>query len=183
MAIAHKVQDYMTEHGVRYDIVMHPHSHNSMETAEVAHVPGHHLAKAVILEDEDGFVMVVLPSTCHVRLGVLSRELNRRLRLAHESQLPELFADCEAGAIPPVGLAYGLPTFIDEHLTDTPEVYFEAGDHEQLIRMDRDQFKVLMEHVGRARFARACPIARRRPTIARSPASVVALRSPLSPLR
>jgi Ala-tRNA(Pro) deacylase len=155
MAIAHKVQDYMTEHGVRYDIVTHPHSHNSMETAELAHVPGHRLAKSVILEDEDGFVMAVLPSTCHVRLGVLSRELNRRLHLAQESQLQFLFADCELGAIPPVGLAYGLPTVIDERLADMPEIYFEAGDHEQLVRIDRDQFAVLMEHVGHARFARA----------------------------
>ena len=155
MAIAHKVQDYMTEHGVRYDIVTHPHSHNSMETAEVAHIPGHRLAKSVILEDEDGFVMAVLPSSCHVRLGVLSRELNRRLRLATEAQLPKLFADCEVGAIPPLGLAYGIPTFLDERLADVPEIYFESGDHEQLIHMDRDQFAVLMENVGHARFAHA----------------------------
>jgi Ala-tRNA(Pro) deacylase len=145
----------MGAHGVAYEVVAHPHSHSSMETAELAHVPGHRLAKSVVLEDEDGFVMAVLPSTCHVRLGVLSRELNRRLRLATESQLQTLFADCETGAIPPVGLAYGIPTIVDERLTQLPEVYFEAGDHEQLIRMKADQFARLMEHVGHARFAHA----------------------------
>jgi Ala-tRNA(Pro) deacylase len=155
MTIAHKVQEYMGAHGVAYEVVAHPHSHSSMETAELAHVPGHRLAKSVVLEDEDGFVMAVLPSTCHVRLGVLSRELNRRLRLATESQLQTLFADCETGAIPPVGLAYGIPTIVDERLTQLPEVYFEAGDHEQLIRMKADQFARLMEHVGHARFAHA----------------------------
>ena len=155
MTIAQKVQDLMGTLGVAYDVVAHPHSHSSMETAELAHVPGHRLAKSVVLEDEDGFVMAVLPSTCHVRLGVLSRELNRRLRLATESQLQTLFADCETGAVPPVGLAYGIPTIVDERLTELPEVYFEAGDHEQLIRMKADQFARLMEHVGHARFAHA----------------------------
>ena len=119
----------------------------------MAHVPGHQLAKSVVLEDDEGFVMAVLPSTCHVRLGVLSRELNRPLRLATEAQLRDLFADCETGAIPPVGLAYGIPTIVDERLAQVPQVYFEAGDHEQLIRMDREQFTALMEHVGHARFA------------------------------
>lgn len=153
MAIASKVQDYLAARAVAYDVVTHPHSHSSMETAEVAHVPGHQLAKSVVLEDDEGFVMAVLPSTCHVRLGVLSRELNRPLRLATEAQLRDLFADCETGAIPPVGLAYGIPTIVDERLAQVPQVYFEAGDHEQLIRMDREQFTVLMEHVGHARFA------------------------------
>jgi Ala-tRNA(Pro) deacylase len=83
----------------------------------------------------------------------LSRELNRKLRLATEKELPTLFGDCELGAIPPVGLAYGMTTVIDDSLTDQPEIYFEAGDHEKLIRMNREDFMALMGHAGHARFA------------------------------
>ena len=153
MATASTVMRYMAQHGVRYDVVAHPHSRSSMETAELAHVPGDRLAKSVVLEDEDGYVMAVLPSTYHVRLGKLGRELNRSLRLATEKELTTLFADCEMGAVPPVGLAYGMSTIVDDSLTDQPEIYFEAGDHEQLIRLDRDAFTALMEHAGHARFA------------------------------
>jgi Ala-tRNA(Pro) deacylase len=153
MAIAHTVESYITQRGVRYDVISHAHSHNSAETAQLAHVPGDRLAKSVILEDDDGFVMAVLPSTCHIRLGRLSRDLNRRLRLATEKELPDLFADCELGAIPPVGLAYGMSTIVDDGIADQPEIYFEAGDHEQLIRMNREDFGTLMDHAGRARFA------------------------------
>jgi Ala-tRNA(Pro) deacylase len=124
-----------------------------METAELAHVPGDRLAKSVVLEDEDGYVMAVLPSTHHVRLGKLGRELNRSLRLATEKQLTTLFADCETGAVPPVGLAYGMATIVDDSLAEQPEIYFEAGDHEQLIRLDRNAFMALMEHAAHARFA------------------------------
>lgn len=152
MAIAHRVEEYMMQHGVRYDVITHPHSHNSMETAEFAHVPGERLAKSVILEDEDGFVMAVLPSTRHVRLGKLSRELNRRLCLATEDELAHLFADCERGAVPPIGLAYGMKTVIDESLANQPELFFEAGDHEKLIRMNREEFMALMREAGHARF-------------------------------
>lgn len=123
-----------------------------METAELAHVPGDRLAKSVVLEDDDGFMMAVLSSTRHIRLGQLSRELNRKLRLATEDELPNFFTDCELGAIPPVGPAYGMKTVIDDDLAKRPEVYFEAGDHEMLIRMSQEQFMSMMHSARHARF-------------------------------
>jgi Ala-tRNA(Pro) deacylase len=152
MATARRTEDYLMQHGVAYDVLVHPHSHSSMETAEVAHVPGDRLAKCVVLGDDDGYVMAVLPSTQHVRLGKLGRELNRRLRLATEDEVATLFDDCERGAVPAVGLAYGVATVLDDSLADQPEIYFEAGDHENLIRMKRDAFMTLMEHASHARF-------------------------------
>ena len=152
MAIARKIEEYMAQHGLDYEVVMHMHSHSSMETAELAHVPGDRLVKSVILEDDDGYVMAVLPSTQHVRIGKLSHALNRKLRLATEDELAPLFADCELGAIPPVGLAYGVTTIMDESLAEQPEIYFEAGDHENLVHMSRSAFMALMEHADHARF-------------------------------
>jgi len=154
MATASRVEDYMMRHGLHCDVLTHPHSHSSMETAELARVPGDRVAKSVILEDDDGYVMAVLPSTYHVRLGKLSRELNRRLRLANEDELARLFTDCETGAIPPLGLAYGMPTIVDDSLALQSEIYCEGGDHETLLHMNRDAFMALMEHADHARFAR-----------------------------
>jgi Ala-tRNA(Pro) deacylase len=153
MAIARKLEEYMVGRGVAYDVVMHPHSHSSMETAERAHVPGNCLAKSVVLEDDNGYLMAVLPSTYHVRLSELSRELNRKLRLATEDELKTLFTDCETGAIPPVGTAWGMTTVIDESLATQPEIYFEAGDHERLIRMKGDAFMALMPGAALASFS------------------------------
>ncbi|MGH8857001.1 MAG: aminoacyl-tRNA deacylase [Polaromonas sp.] len=152
MTIAHRVEDYMMQYGVQYDVVTHPHSRSSAETAELAQVPGDSLAKSVVLQDEDGYLMAVLPFTRHVRLGRLSQELNRRFRLATEEEISALFKDCERGAIPPLGSAYGIDTIIDDSLAQQPEIYFEAGDHERLIRVSREQFMLLMEQAGHGRF-------------------------------
>lgn len=152
MGIALKVQDFMAECGIEFDIVPHPHSHSSSETAEMAHIPGAHLAKSVVLEDDDGFVMAVLPASEHVRVAKLSRELNRHLRLASEGELAALFRDCDLGAVPPLGLAYGMRTVVDDRLLQQDPVYFEAGDHEKLIRVSSDAFRALMEHAGNGRF-------------------------------
>ncbi len=153
MAIASKVQEYMSEHGLRYDVLTHPHSYSSMETAQLARVPGNCLAKSVVLEDEDGYLMAVLPSTHHVHLGWLGKEMNRPLRFVGEDEISTLFEDCEPGAIPPLGEAYGLRMVMDDSLADQDEIYFEAGDHEKLIQMSRVDFLAMMETAQHLHFS------------------------------
>lgn len=144
MSVAVTLEDYLRSKGSRYEVVQHAHSHSSMDTAEVAHIPGDRLAKTVLLEDEFGYVAAVVPSTYHVRLSEMWKKTGRRLVLASETEMRELFKDCEVGAVPPVCTAYGLQTYLDESLIRQPDVYFEAGDHEQLIHMNIDQFLELM---------------------------------------
>jgi len=139
--------------GAKYEVVTHPRSSTSMETAEFAHIPGDCVVKSVILEDDQGMVMAVLPSTCSVRLGELGKAMNRRLRLATEAELGDAFPDCQTGAIPPFGSAYGMKMVVDDSLEAQPELYFEAGDHEHLIHVSRDQFMAMMSGAERRHFS------------------------------
>jgi Ala-tRNA(Pro) deacylase len=144
MAIASTVSHYLAEHDVAYDVLTHPHTATSAESAEASHIPGTRLAKSVILEDDQGYLMVVLPSNRQVNLGELHRQMNRNLGLATESELGGLFFDCELGALPAVGPAYGVETVVDDTIAEQPEIYFEAGDHEQLIRVSAETFQALL---------------------------------------
>jgi len=154
MAIAITLEDYLKENGVHYDLIAHPGSRFSMETAAAVHIPGDKLAKSVILEDEGGYLMAVLPATHHVELGKLSKTLKRRLGLATEQELAPLFVDCDPRAIPPVGPAYGIETIIDDQLSHCDDVYFEAGTRDELIHMKGDDFLQLFRHAKHGRFSR-----------------------------
>ncbi|WP_341316620.1 YbaK/EbsC family protein [Paraburkholderia sp. IMGN_8] len=154
MSMSATLEDCLRSKGSQYEIVRHPHSHSSIETAAAAHIPGDRLAKTVLLEDEHGYVAAVLPSTYAVRLSELWAQTGRHLLLAKEVDLRELFKDCDVGAVPPVCTAYGMYTYLDESLAHQPDVYFEAGDHEVLIHMGSKQFLDLMDRAERARFAR-----------------------------
>jgi Ala-tRNA(Pro) deacylase len=50
-------------------------------------------------------------------------------------------------------MSYGMPTYVDECLMEEPEIWFEAGDHEELVHMQRDQFMALMSDAQRGRFS------------------------------
>lgn len=152
MAIAHTVEQYLNSHDVDYELVGHPRAVTSMQTAQVAHVPGDQLAKSVLLEDERGYLVAVIPSTHRLDLGKLHRRLDRRMGLAMERDVKELFRDCDPGAIPAVGAAYHVDVIIDESLLNQPEVYFEAGDHEALVHMSGKAFGAVMSGAPHGRF-------------------------------
>lgn len=145
MSIPSHLSSYLDQRGARYDVSMHGHSHSSLETARCANVSPGQLAKSVILEDEHGCVMAVVPADKMVMLGEFSRFVGRhKLKLAGEARIAALFDDCDPGAIPPVGMAWGLPTIVDDELETNDVVYMEGGDHERLLRMSHEQFHALM---------------------------------------
>jgi Ala-tRNA(Pro) deacylase len=147
MAIATTLKAYLDDHHVEYDVVNHIHSETALESAHSAHVPGHQVAKAVVLEDANGYIVSVLPSTNRLDLEWVNESLGRKLEMAPENELRDLFDDCEFGAVPALSNAYGLDVIWDEQLTTASEIYIEAGDHENLIHMHGDDFFKLMEDV------------------------------------
>ena len=128
MAIAMTLKSYLDDHHVQFDTVEHPHTESAVDSAKSAHVPPHQMAKAVVLEDSDGFIVAVLPSNNRLNLGWVNEELARNLKLATEDELKALFKDCDTGAIPALSNAYGLKVIWDDQLKHASDIYIEAGD-------------------------------------------------------
>ncbi|MDH5356819.1 MAG: YbaK/EbsC family protein [Gammaproteobacteria bacterium] len=144
MTISSTLNEFLNQQKVPFELIPHPHTSSSMDTVRQAQVPGNRLAKAVVVKQDDKYSMVIVPSVEQVDLAMLRDELGRKLELATESELGEIFPDCEIGAVPPIGPAWGLNTYLDDSfLTDSEEVFFEAGDHEDLVRVSGDQFQKL----------------------------------------
>jgi len=79
-----------------------------MRSAEACRVSGDCAAKAVVLRDEYGYVLAILPASHHIRLEDLRMQLGLDVDLAAEYEIEELFDDCAPGAVPPVGECYAL---------------------------------------------------------------------------
>ena len=75
MGMSTRLKWFLDSRGIRYEVVPHMHTSTSRETARVAHVPADRLAKSVILEDERGYVMAIVPASCRVSLEALEVEL------------------------------------------------------------------------------------------------------------
>ncbi len=154
MSINPRLRWFLDSHHIDYELLPHPHTGSMLESARAANVPEGLVAKCVLFEDESGYILAIIPASCQVDREMLENRMGRRLELASEREVQEVFMDFELGAIPPMGFAFHIPTVIDESLLRIPDVYFEEGDHNGLVHISGRDFRDLdwplhFRHLGR----------------------------------
>ena len=152
MGIAVTLARYLAERGAKYDVVEHPHTATALDSARTSHISLDRLAKAVVLKGKDGFLVAVLPASGHIQFGQLREQLGAEVDMASEEQIESLFHDCEPGAVPALGAAYGLKVIIDDSLAGKPDIYLEGGDHASLVHVSGSTFQQLMADARHAQF-------------------------------
>jgi Ala-tRNA(Pro) deacylase len=105
---------------------------SSNHAAEACRIPGDRIAKAVVLRDENGFMLAILPASHHIRLSDLKRLLGFDVALATEQEIQQLFEDCAQGAVPPAGECYGIDVIVDDSIRGTAGDLPGCGDHATL---------------------------------------------------
>jgi len=91
-------------------------------------------------------VMAIIPASSGIDLRAIRDETGRnQLEMMDEQELSSAFPDCELGALPPLGPAYGLTTLVDSSLDFLDTVYLESGNHEELIALDGRDFDRLLK--------------------------------------
>ena len=131
---------------VRYAHDTHRTAYTAQEVAQEEHIPGKMVAKSVVVKIDDGFALAVMPATARADFARLKSALGAsEVRLATELEFTGLFPDCEVGAQPPFGNLYGVPVYVDTALAQDEEIVFNAGTHEETIRMRYADFERLAQ--------------------------------------
>lgn len=154
MAIAMTMREYLKACDADYSEVLHPREVSSSRIAQQAHVHGNQLAKGVLIKGDTGYRVLVVPSTCRVDLSGVSHHFHERLGLATEDEVRKLFGDCDPGAVPTLGQAYGVRVCYDDALSDQQDIYLEAGDHETLVHVNAREFGRLMADAEHGHYSR-----------------------------
>ncbi|MCJ9429534.1 aminoacyl-tRNA deacylase [Kordiimonas marina] len=154
MTVARTLQHYLDDRGIPYDVMPHRREVTATRIAEAAHIPGKAMAKSVLLTTDHGYLLAVVPASRRVDLSRISHRLDERLGLASEAEAETMFVDCDRGAIPAPGHAYGMRVIVDDRLGTLDDVYFEAGDHETLIHVKKPDFERLMARASHADISR-----------------------------
>jgi Ala-tRNA(Pro) deacylase len=149
MSLAPEVQKLLKEAGVGYEVIKHPTAYTAAEEAAVTHISGYEWAKTVIFfTSDDEPIMAVLPASYHVNTELLEDLVGSgKLRLAEESEFAGLYPNCEPGAMPPFGNIYGQRVFVDDRLTEDEEIVFNAGNHQEAVRIRYSDFARLVNPV------------------------------------
>ncbi len=141
-----KIREFLDSHHIRYFIISHSPAYTAQEIAAAAHVPGKELAKTVMVIIEGKLAMAVLPASNKLDFDKLKEAAGTRsVELAAEEDFADMFPGCEVGAMPPFGNLYGMKTYVAEELAGDEEIVFNAGNHNELLRLSYADFERLVK--------------------------------------
>jgi len=142
MTMLQRCLEFLNQQRIPYALTSHPIAYTARGVAEAEHLSAHKLAKTVIYLGDYGYGMAVVPADRYLDLAKLKRVTrSRRLRLATEVELGELFTESELGAMPPLGNLFDMPVFFDESLAQEEFIAFNAGTHHDVIHMSSGDFR------------------------------------------
>ncbi len=148
MAISSKLKAYLDKENIHYEIAKHPLAYTASEIAGSRHIPGKKMVKSVIIKSKGAFVMCVLPAIHFVDFEKLKAVLgSNELELAEEKEITALFPDYDVGAEPPFGHLYGLKVYADLALESDKEIFFSAGTHTDVVKIDYADYKKLAKPI------------------------------------
>jgi len=140
-----KLKAFLDANNVKYTTVTHSTAYTAQEIASLVHIKGQNLAKTVIIKVNGEMAMAVLPAHRQVNLLLLAAAARTNTAaLATEPEFRDLFPGCETGAMPPFGNLYGMRVYVEESLTKDKEISFNAGTHNELIRLSYQDFERLV---------------------------------------
>ena len=152
MAVTAHLRSFLDHHHVRFEPVPHSRTFEMARAARAAHVSGKNVAKGVMVKSDGDYVLAVMPASRKLDMDSLGRFLGTKVTLASEAEAARRFPDCEFGAIPALGEAYGLDTVIDDDMLGDKDVFFEGGDHRTLVAVDAAGWRRLIGNAPHARF-------------------------------
>ncbi len=133
---AKKLKEFLDKESVKYVNIKHSPAYTAHEIAQSAHIPGKELAKTVIIKVDGKMAMVVISANDKVNFDKLEQAIGSGgIELATEREFQDEFPGCEVGAMPPFGNLFDMDVYIDEKLTHSDDIAFNAGTHSELVRM------------------------------------------------
>jgi Ala-tRNA(Pro) deacylase len=146
MAMMERLKQFLDASQVRYQVHTHARANTATAVAAADRVPLSEMAKVVLLRAGHHYLMAVLPASRRLDLPQMRTATEEPdLELASESEIAQLFPDCETGAMPPFGNLFGLQVWVDDTLGREAETVFNAGTHRQTVHMAFSDFARLVK--------------------------------------
>ena len=144
MPLAEQLRTLLDSRHIPYSLTSHRTAFRASELATAEHLPAWEVAKTVVVYGDNKYHLLVVPADRYVDMSEVQFALDlKRVRLATETELATLFPDCEIGAMPPIGILFDLPVYLDNELAHEAMITFNAGTHQECVHMRMEDFRRL----------------------------------------
>lgn len=130
----------LQQHGMSYKYLSHEPVTTSEESARVRGGKLEEGAKALVMQADQEFIMVVVPGHLRADLDAVKKQLGAHKVAMASKDSVEAKTGLQVGSIPPFGSVFGMKTLLDSHLGENEQVAFNVGRHDRSIVMSYDDY-------------------------------------------
>ena len=148
MAIAMRLKNMLEENNISYQVLTHSEVYSTSKMAQLTHISGKEIAKSVILKLPDGtLIQCVIPASRRVDFNEIYDQISEGSVLAVEEDFKDMYEDVELGAMHPFGILYGIEVWCDKDLSKDEYIYFNGGNHHEIVKIKYSDFERLAKPV------------------------------------
>lgn len=145
MQCKERLEAYLREHQVPFQVQQHARTFSAQKIAESEHIPGKMVAKTVIAWADNQMIALVLPASYRADINKVGELLGaKEIRLAHETEFGAAFPDCAVGSMPPFGNLYGISVYVEQRLAEQETMVFPVGTYTETMRLSYADFARLV---------------------------------------
>lgn len=153
MAVSESINRFLKQKSVKYAVIPHTKTHTLEEAADAVGAPYAKMLRSVVLTDGDDYYIAVLPVTHVLDFKTLKQDLGEEMQVARFRDFSTRFDCCDRGCIPPLGQPFNLKLLVDSSVAELDEVFFEAGSHNEIIKMTVRAYLSLLEGANFGHYA------------------------------
>lgn len=128
----------LDEAGAAYEVLHHEHTERATAEAIALGVSPDEVAKTLVVATPTGHVRALVPASRRIDMRKLADalgEARKQLHLSTEEEMRRDYPEFELGAVPPLGGSNTDAVIVDIALADLEAVVFEAGSHDDSLRI------------------------------------------------
>ncbi len=134
------VTQHLQDMGVRFRTRPHARTTSAMGEALALGISPDDVAKAVLLDADDGHVLAIVPASCRVDLDLVREALGDvPVHVASEAEVEQDFPEYELGALPPVPSLLDVPVVIDPLVLAHRTITLAAGTQRESVEANAEE--------------------------------------------
>ena len=159
MAIPKKVINFLEKAKIKYETIEHRMVYTAFDKAATLRAPEKMIGKTLVMKVGKKAALILIPANKNLDIPKLEKIAKTRLPafraqasgrqaknivFIKEAWMKKNLKGVKIGAIPPFGNLWGLPTFIDRSLINSPKIILNSGDYNFSIKLKGDALKKLI---------------------------------------
>jgi Ala-tRNA(Pro) deacylase len=144
-----QIKKLLDDNHIKYAHYTHKHVHTSQDAAAIRNTNLDDAAKAIVLkvvrsDGREEFIQCVIQASKKIDLKKLKQLLNvNNAALASPDEVLKK-TGCTVGSVPPFGILFGIPVYMDDGLLTRNEIVFSAGTHNDSIQMNPHDYVTIV---------------------------------------